>query len=294
MGKKKNRKKREKENQNQTDLKDSTDCVKIDQSLKSDLESDPTLNTTLEPTSRSLELYKSIHNIEARLGHQPPEPNRPEMSHPPPGYGFHAPPPGMIPPVGYPPVPFGVPMPPVPPPMAGLIPQSLPPTGLTITIPDDRPRSRERRRSRSRSRDRIRSRGRSRSPVYHGRSRDKRARSRDRTRSPSPYSDRIARYAAPTQRPMSPGEESDLIKLREQVFELENVIRLKDEQLNMKEERSQLKDITIDNLKRDLDERFFKDRETIESLQQQLDNAQNAINLASSDPESSGNFDFSV
>ena len=239
MGKKKNRKKREKENiknQNQTDSKDSTDCVEIinpDQSLKSDLESDPTLNTTLEPTSRSLELYKSIHNIEARLGHQPE--SKPEMSHPPPGYGF-IPPPG-IPPVGFPPVPFGMPLPHVPPPMAGLVPP-LPPTGLTITIPDDRPRSRERRRSRSRSRDRIRSRGRSRSPVYHGRS-NKRGRSRDRTRSPSPYSDRYVseRYAPPTHRPMSPGEESDLIKLREQVFELENVIRLKDEQLNMKEER---------------------------------------------------------
>ena len=41
--------------------------------------------------------------------------------------------------------------------------------------------------------------------------------------------------------------------------------------------RSQLKDITIENLKRDLDERYFKDRDTIEDLQKQLDDAKEQV-----------------
>ena len=38
-------------------------------------------------------------------------------------------------------------------------------------------------------------------------------------------------------RPKSPGETGDIIKLRETVFELENVLKLKEEQIQMKEER---------------------------------------------------------
>ena len=186
----------------------------------------------LEPSSRSKELYKSIQNIETRLGYQPDTMNPSGL--PPPGYGF--PPPGMPPMQFPPPVPYGAPLPPMPPhlmPPLGVA-QTNPPTGVTITIPDDKPR----RNSRSRSRERRRSR----SPMYHGR-RGRRGRSRSRTRSPSPYRSEYHRtdYAPASprySRAMSPGEESDIIKLREQVFELENVIRLKDEQLNMKEERN--------------------------------------------------------
>merc|ERR1711962_639902 len=86
------------------------------------------------------------------------------------------------------------------------------------------------------------------------------------------------------------GKTNDIIKLRETIFELENVIKLKDEQLEMKEERSRIKDRTIDQLKRDLEDQYYRQdsNEEVIRLKRELEDAKNAISMYDSNNESSG------
>ena len=61
--------------------------------------------------------------------------------------------------------------------------------------------------------------------------------------------------------------------LREKLAEAENVIRLKDEQLAMKEERSLLKDATIGNLKADLDKQYYAHLDEMDRIKLELEEA---------------------
>merc|ERR1712212_858935 len=81
-----------------------------------------------------------------------------------------------------------------------------------------------------------------------------------------------------------------IIKLRETIFELENVIKLKDEQLEMKEERSRIKDRTIDQLKRDLEDQYYRQdsNEEVIRLKRELEDAQNAISMYDSTNQPNG------
>ena len=60
---------------------------------------------------------------------------------------------------------------------------------------------------------------------------------------------------------------------REKLAELENVIRLKDEQLAMKEERSLLRDATIGDLKGDLDKQYYAHLDEMDRMKLELDEA---------------------
>merc|ERR1712131_218958 len=282
-----------------------TECIKMN--------NDEAIVVEHNTTDRIESLYDDIRSVEKRLGHAPsPPPITMNPSIPPPGF----PPFGMPPMPGMPPPPYGMPI------MHGMPPHGMPPGVPAINYGDRhrderRPRRRSRSRSRSRrSRSRSKSRRSSRS-SRRSRSRDRRSRSRSRGRrsrspyslvperktrkSPSPFRSSLSTAPSGTDytgldsydtsiRPPSPGETNDIIKLRETIFELENVIKLKDEQLEMKEERSRIKDRTIDQLKRDLEDQYYRQNsnEEVLRLQRELEDAKNAISMYDSNNQSSG------
>ena len=233
-----------------------------------------------------------------------PQPGFPHRLPPPPGM------PLMLP--GMPPVPPV--MPPVPPQLSLIPERKISKYREALRSPSPkRRRSRERRR-RSRSRDRHRSRSRDR---HRSRSRERSSRRTSSRTSSDSWRNEADKFLLSSHRTvekaispvitMEPVFETDMnyqfthrdepdsvVKLSNQIFELENVIRLKDEQLQMKDERSLIKDQTVTHLRAELNEQYITDSDRITQLSKELDEANNMQQFYESERNCSEMRTFSI